>query len=84
MKHARRNYTALLLTIAAIFSAAAIQVFSGFLEPSQPPAVAVVQMGGPRDDADGERRAAERRETQSPRSRSVRSPGPGQPAPIAD
>ena len=45
-----RNETSLVLVVAVIFSAAAIPVLSGFLEPSQPPAVAAVQIGGPRDD----------------------------------
>jgi hypothetical protein len=44
-----RNETSLILVVAVIFSAIAIPVLSGFLEPSQPPAVAAVQIGDPRD-----------------------------------
>jgi hypothetical protein len=46
-----RNETSLVLVVAVIFSAIAIPVLSGFLEPSQPPAVAAVQIGDPRDGA---------------------------------
>jgi hypothetical protein len=52
VKPARHNETALLLVAAAIFSAAAIPVLTGFLEPSQPPAVAAVEIGVPRDGSD--------------------------------
>jgi hypothetical protein len=44
-----RNETSLVLVVAVIFSAIAIPALSGFLEPSQPPAVAAVQIGDPRD-----------------------------------
>lgn len=48
------NETSLVLVVALIFSAIAIPVLSGFLEPSQPPPVAAIQIGDPRDDdADG-------------------------------
>jgi hypothetical protein len=45
-----RNETSLVLAVAVLFSAIAIPALSGFLEPSQPPAVAAVQVGNPRDD----------------------------------
>ena len=48
-----RNETSLVLVVAVIFSAVAIPVLSGFLEPSQPPAVAAVQIGDPRDGNGG-------------------------------
>jgi hypothetical protein len=44
-----RNETSLILVVAVTFSAIAIPALSGFLEPSQPPAVAAVQIGDPRD-----------------------------------
>jgi hypothetical protein len=44
-----RNETSLVLVVAVIFSAIAIPALSGFLEPSQPPAVAAVQIGNPSD-----------------------------------
>jgi hypothetical protein len=44
-----RNETSLVLVVAVIFSAIAIPALSGFLEPSQPPAVAAVQIGNPMD-----------------------------------
>ena len=50
MKNPVRNETSLVLVIAVIFSGIAIPVLSGFLEPSQPPAVASVQIGDPPDD----------------------------------
>jgi hypothetical protein len=46
-----RNETSLVLVVAVIVSAVTIPVLSGFLEPSQPPAVAAVQIGDPRDGA---------------------------------
>jgi hypothetical protein len=45
------NETSLVLVVAVVLSAVAIPVMSGFLEPSQPPAVAAVQIGDPRDRA---------------------------------
>jgi hypothetical protein len=51
-----RNETSLVLVVAVIFSAAAIPVLSGFLEPSQPPSVATVQIGDPRDRDSGDDR----------------------------
>jgi hypothetical protein len=51
VKNPIRNETSLVLVVAVIFSAVAIPVLSGFLEPSQPPAVAAVQIGHPRDGA---------------------------------
>jgi hypothetical protein len=50
MTNPLRNETSLVLVVAVTFSAIAIPVLSGFLEPSQPPAVAAVQIGDPRDD----------------------------------
>jgi hypothetical protein len=44
-----RNEASFVLVVAVIFSAVAIPVLSGFLEPSQPPAVAAVQIEDPRD-----------------------------------
>jgi hypothetical protein len=52
MRHAIRNETSLVLVIAVLFSAVAIPVLSGFLEPSQPPAVAAVQIGDPQGSGD--------------------------------
>jgi hypothetical protein len=42
------NETALVLLVAALFSAGAIAFLSGFLEPSQPPGVRAVEIGEPR------------------------------------
>jgi hypothetical protein len=50
VKNPIRNETSLVLIVAVIFSAIAIPALSGFLEPSQPPAVAAVQIGEPRED----------------------------------
>ncbi len=49
MKNPIRNETSLVLVVAVIFTAVAIPVLSGFLEPSQPPAVAAVEIGDPPD-----------------------------------
>jgi hypothetical protein len=49
VKNPIRNETSLVLVVAVIFSAVAIPVLSGFLEPSQPPAVAAVVIGDPRE-----------------------------------
>jgi hypothetical protein len=90
-----RNETSLVLVVAVIFSAVAIPVLSGFLEPSQPPAVAAVQIGDPRDGAsrdDGPpaaepqrrkiRPASNRIERREPaKSRARERPAPAQPAP---
>ena len=51
MQNPIRNETSLVLVVAVVLSAVAIPVMSGFLEPSQPPAVAAVQIGDPRDAA---------------------------------
>jgi hypothetical protein len=51
VKNPIRNETSLVLVVAVIFTAVAIPVLSGFLEPSQPPAVGAVKIGEPRDDA---------------------------------
>jgi hypothetical protein len=52
VKNPIRNETSLVLVVAVIFTAVAIPVLSGFLEPSQPPAVAAVQIGNPNAGAD--------------------------------
>jgi hypothetical protein len=57
MKTVVRNDTSVLLIIAAIFTGATIPVMSGFLEPSQPPAVEAVEVGMPEDDSAGARKA---------------------------
>jgi hypothetical protein len=44
-----------LLTMAAIFSIVATVVLSVFLEPSQPPTVAAVEIGDPRESPEGVR-----------------------------
>jgi hypothetical protein len=51
MQNPIRNETSLVLVVAVVLSAVAIPVMSGFLEPSQPPAVAAVQIGDARDRA---------------------------------
>jgi hypothetical protein len=51
MKNAIRNDTSVLLVAAAAFTGAAIPVLSEFLGPSQPPAVAAIQIGIPSEDA---------------------------------
>jgi hypothetical protein len=85
-----RNETSLIFVVAVIFSAIAIPVLSGFLEPSQPPAVAAVQIGDPRDRPvrdDGapargpEARVIEKASARAKRSRPAQ-PAPTQPAPV--
>lgn len=85
VKYARRHETPILLATAAIFSAAAIQILSEFLEPSQPPAVAAVEMGGPQKALPTKADAVERAVRSSPRQPSTRSsePAPAAPAPTA-
>jgi hypothetical protein len=74
-----RHENVALLTMAAVFSVVATVVLSGFLEPSQPPAVAAVEIGDPRESQSrarereerprrdaGERRRAERQEAAPP------------------
>jgi hypothetical protein len=61
MKKAIRNETSILLVAAAAFTGAAIPVLTGFLEPSQPPAVAAVQIADPREDRGPAREAEDRR-----------------------
>ena len=61
MKKAIRNETSVLLVAAAAFTGAAIPVLSGFLEPSQPPAVAAVQIADPREDRGAGRELEDRR-----------------------
>jgi hypothetical protein len=72
VKNPIRNETSLVLVVAVIFSAVAIPVLSGFLEPSQPPAVAVVQIGQPRDAAAAPRDGAATRDDGGP----ARNDGP--------
>jgi hypothetical protein len=88
-----RNETSLVLVVAVIFSAVAIPVLSGFLEPSKPPAVAAVQIGDPRErggaagTAESEAAPApdtERQRQASSPTRKRRAPtqrAPAQPAP---
>jgi hypothetical protein len=75
-----RNETSLVLVVAVILSAVAIPVFSGFLEPSQPPAVAAVQIADPRDgpgDAPGDDGASTGRTKSDPQPEpETRGPGP--------
>lgn len=71
MRNPIRNETSLVLVVAVIFSAVAIPVLSGFLEPSQPPAVAAVQIGDGRED-DGDA------------SRDDGAPATGEPGPVGD
>lgn len=79
MKNPIRNETSLVLVVAVIFSAVAIPVLSGFLEPSQPPAVAAVQIGVPRDSDATEPRPAD--DDQAKRRRPA--PRPADAAPPA-
>lgn len=79
MKHLFRNQTSLILVVAVTFSAAAIPLLSGFLEPSPPPAVAEIVIGVPGEgDAPAGRPAGahgERLRPEDPRKR------PAAPAP---
>ncbi len=100
MRNPIRNETSLVLVVAVIFSGVAIPVLSGFLEPSQPPAVAAVQIGDPRDGAsrdDGAPAAEpqsrkirpasnriERGEPAKSRARERPAPAPAPPAPPPD
>jgi hypothetical protein len=72
-----------LLAMAAIFSVVATVVLSGFLEPSQPPAVAAVQIGEPRENAAAIRDAgkAEPARRADARKRADRGPGGTSPRP---
>jgi hypothetical protein len=85
VKNPIRNETSLVLVVAVIFSGVAIPVLSGFLEPSQPPAVAAVQIGTPHDDAgnarDGAPATEPRRDQAQRRRRGPRPADPAQPAP---
>ena len=87
MKNPIRNETSLVLVVAVIFTAVAIPVLSGFLEPSQPPAVAAVEIGDPRDgDAARDGRVAGKPTEGQPakRRRSAPKPAPAPPAPADD
>jgi hypothetical protein len=73
-----------LLALAAVFSVIATVVLSGFLEPSQPPAVAAVQIGEPREDAGPARERAERpRRGRGTADASRRADGPSRARPNA-
>ena len=82
MKNPIRNETSLVLVVAVIFSAVAIPVMSGFLEPSQPPAVAAVQIGDPRDRDATEPRPADddQAKRRRPPTRPADSAPPGKSA----
>jgi hypothetical protein len=91
MKNPIRNETSLVLVVAVVFSAVAIPVLSGFLEPSQPPAVAAIQIGEPRNGAGDAARdepgadRGERRATDGQRRRPApRQANPAQSAPSGD
>src|SRR5919106_5029898 len=89
VKNPIRNETSLVLVVAVIFTAVAIPVLSGFLEPSQPPAVAAVEIGDPRDgDAARDGGAAGKSATErqaAKRRRSAPKPAPAPaPAPADD
>jgi hypothetical protein len=76
VKNPIRNETSLVLVVAVIFSAVAIPVLSGFLEPSQPPAVAVVQIGQPRDAVAAPRDSGPKRDDNGPaRGNGATAPG---------
>jgi hypothetical protein len=77
VKNPIRNETSLVLVVAVIFSAVAIPVLSGFLEPSQPPAVAVVQIGQPRDGGAARDGAATRDDGGPARDNSAGAPDDG-------
>jgi hypothetical protein len=88
-----RNEASFVLVVAVIFSGVAIPVLTGFLEPSQPPAVAAVEIGDPREGASGrdgdsaresEDRMIKTKPARSERRRPARSPKrehPKAPAP---
>ena len=83
MKNPIRNETSLVLVVAVIFSAVAIP---GFLEPSQPPAVAAIEIGDPRDGDAARDDGASGKSTERPPAdsrRTRRRDAPGQPAPAA-
>lgn len=88
MKNPIRNEASLVLVVAVIFSSVAIPVLSGFLEPSQPPAVAAVEIGDPTaDDAsapqgngDTPTRDTADQASSGPRERPTQ---PAEPAPAA-
>jgi hypothetical protein len=74
------NETALVLLVAALFSAGAIAFLSGFLEPSQPPGVGAVKIGDPPAAAADDRGAREgRANPQAPAREGRRQKAP--PAP---
>jgi hypothetical protein len=82
VKNPIRNETSLVLVVAVIFSAVAIPVLSGFLEPSQPPAVAAIQIGEPdgsgkatRDDGGSAAPREPQRKAKEPKTREPRPAG---------
>jgi hypothetical protein len=76
-----RNETSFVLVVALIFTAVAIPVLSGFLEPSQPPAVAAVEIGDPRDGDAARDGGAPGKPTESQPAKRRRS-APKQAAPV--
>ena len=84
MKNPIRNETSLVLVVTVIFTAVAIPVLSGFLEPSQPPAVAAVEIGDPGDgDAARDGGAAGKPATEGQPAKRRRSAPKPAPAPSA-
>jgi hypothetical protein len=81
VKNPIRNETSLVLVVTVIFTAVTIPVLSGFLEPSQPPAVAAVEIGDPRD-GDVARDGGEPTESQ-PAKRRRSAPKQAAPVPSA-
>jgi hypothetical protein len=91
VKNPIRNETSLILVVAVIFSAVAIPVLSGFLEPSQPPTVAAIQIGEAPDadrgaergdrasDTPAKKRPPAKRRRTAPRA-SAAAPAPSTPA----
>jgi hypothetical protein len=85
VKNPVRNETSLVLVVAVIFTAVAIPVLSGFFEPSQPPAVAAIEIGDPRDGDAAREGGAPGKPTEgqpAKRRRSAPKPTP-EPAPPA-
>jgi hypothetical protein len=62
------NETALVLLVAALFSAGAIALLSGFLEPSQPPGVGAVKIGEPRNGVPAADDAAAKEQRATPQA----------------
>jgi hypothetical protein len=81
MKNPVRNETSLVLVVAVIFTAVAIPVLSGFFEPSQPPAVAAIEIGDPRDGDAAREGGAPGKPTEGQPAKRRRS-APKQAAPV--